>query len=65
MTRKSACAAMALALIAASSSLPARADAEEALADFKAGRYLEAAAEIQAVVDRSPGYAYGYFLLGH
>jgi tetratricopeptide (TPR) repeat protein len=46
-------------------SLPARADSEEAIADYKAGRYLEAAAEIQAVVDRSPGYAYGYFLLGH
>lgn len=44
---------------------PARADVQSAFADFKAGRYLEAAAEIQAVVDRSPGYAYGYFLLGH
>ena len=43
----------------------AHADAQSAFADFKAGRYLEAAAEIQAVVDRSPGYAYGYFLLGH
>jgi tetratricopeptide (TPR) repeat protein len=43
----------------------ARADAQSAFADFKAGRYLEAAAAIQAVVDRSPGYAYGYFLLGH
>jgi tetratricopeptide (TPR) repeat protein len=56
---------MALALGAHLGSLPARADADAALADFKAGRYLEAAAEIQAVVDRSPGYAYGYFLLGH
>jgi len=44
---------------------PARADADEALADFKAGRYLEASAEIQAVVDRTPAYDYGYFLLGH
>jgi tetratricopeptide (TPR) repeat protein len=56
---------MALALVTGVSSLPARADAEEALADFKAGRYLEAVAEIQVVVDRSPGYAYGHFLLGH
>jgi tetratricopeptide (TPR) repeat protein len=43
----------------------ARADAAKAFADYKAGRYLEAAAEMQAVVDRSPGYAYGYLLLGH
>jgi tetratricopeptide (TPR) repeat protein len=58
-------AVMASVFLAGASSLPARADAQSALADFKAGRYLEAAAEIQAVVDRSPGYAYGYFLLGH
>jgi tetratricopeptide (TPR) repeat protein len=38
---------------------------EEALAAFKARRYLEAASEMQAVVDRSQGYAYGHFLLGH
>lgn len=45
--------------------LPARADSEEALEAFKAGRYLEAVAEIQVVLDRAPGYAYGHFLLGH
>ncbi|HZN53697.1 MAG TPA: tetratricopeptide repeat protein [Candidatus Polarisedimenticolaceae bacterium] len=44
---------------------PARGDTHRALADFKAGRYLEAASELQAVVDRTPGYAWGYFLLGH
>jgi len=54
-----------LALSAYVSFRPARADADEALADFKAGRYLEASAEIQAVVDRTPAYDYGYFLLGH
>jgi len=58
-------AAALFALIAGAWALPARADVDEALADLKAGRYLEAAAEIQAVVDRSPGYAYGHFLLGH
>lgn len=42
-----------------------RADVNRALQDFKAGRYLEAVAELQAEVDRSPNYAYGYFLLGH
>jgi len=44
---------------------PARADVDTALAAFKAGRYLEASAEIQAILDRTPGYAYGHFLLGH
>lgn len=58
-------AAIAAALVAGAVQLPAWAGADKALADFKAGRYLEAAAELQAVVDRSPGYSYGYFLLGH
>ena len=44
---------------------PARADVQRALSAFKAGRYLEAASELQSIVDRSPGYADGYFLLGH
>jgi len=57
--------AVVLALIAAVLVLPARADTREAVAAMKAGRYLEAAAELQAVVDQSPGYADGYFLLGH
>lgn len=65
MRRRRVAALLAPAMIAASAVTLARADAESAYADFKAGRYLEAAAEIQAVVDRSPGYAYGYFLLGH
>ena len=65
MTRGTIRLATASALIACMGSLPAKADAKEALAAYKAGRYLEAAAEIQAVVDQSPGYAYGYFLLGH
>lgn len=57
--------AVAVALLAGAIGRPAWAGADKALADFKAGRYLEAAAELQALVDRSPGYAYGYFLLGH
>jgi Flp pilus assembly protein TadD len=55
----------ACALLAGAAWLPARAGPDEALAAFKAGRYLEAVAELQAVVDRTPGYSYGYFLLGH
>ena len=65
MTTAGARAALALAVFAGVFTLPARADTQEAVAAMKAGRYLEAAAELQAVVDRSPGYADGYFLLGH
>jgi tetratricopeptide (TPR) repeat protein len=57
--------AVAVALLAGAATLPARADTNQAVAAMKAGRYLEAAAELQAVVDQSPGYADGYFLLGH
>lgn len=63
--RRSLTATAVIALLAGASSRPAQAGADAALAAFKAGRYLEAAAEIQAVVDRAPGYAYGHFLLGH
>ena len=65
MRRRCVRATTALALSAYVSLRPAQADGVEALADFKAGRYLEASAEIQAVVDRTPAYDYGYFLLGH
>ncbi len=43
----------------------ARAGIDKAVADYKAGRTLEAAAQLQSIVDRDPGYAYGHFLLGH
>ncbi|HEX6849773.1 MAG TPA: tetratricopeptide repeat protein [Candidatus Polarisedimenticolaceae bacterium] len=43
----------------------AAADADQAQAWFKAGRYLEAAAEYQSLVERSPGWHYGWFMLGH
>ena len=65
MTGGKARAVSALALFACIASLPVRADEKEALAAYKAGRYLDAVAEIQAVVDQSPGYDWGYFLLGH
>ncbi len=32
---------------------------------FKAGKYVEAVAEFQALVDHSPRYGYGYFMLGN
>jgi tetratricopeptide (TPR) repeat protein len=46
-------------------SAPALADAEQALRAFKAGKYVEASAMFQAVVDESPGSAYGYYMLGN
>jgi tetratricopeptide (TPR) repeat protein len=65
MTSKTVWSAVVLALCVPAGALPARAGADEALANFKAGRYLEAVGEIQVVLDQSPGYAYGHFLLGH
>jgi len=32
---------------------------------FKSGKYVEAAAEFQALVDGAPAYDYGYFMLGY
>jgi tetratricopeptide (TPR) repeat protein len=37
---------------------------DEAMNDFKAGRYVEAAAGFQALVNRAPSYDFGYFMLG-
>lgn len=56
---------LAVAAIVLAAARPAAADLPKALSDYKAGRYLEAVAELQAIVDRSPGNAYAYFLLGH
>jgi tetratricopeptide (TPR) repeat protein len=44
---------------------PAAADAEQAMRAFKAGKYVEASAMYQALVDESPGSAYGYYMLGN
>jgi len=37
---------------------------DEGMNYFKAGKYLEAVAEFQALIDESPEYDYGYFMLG-
>jgi tetratricopeptide (TPR) repeat protein len=42
----------------------AGAELDQAMNDFKAGKYAEAAAGFQALVDRAPSYDYGYFMLG-
>ena len=36
----------------------------QGLSHFKSGKYAEAAAEFQTLVDNSPSYDYGYFMLG-
>jgi tetratricopeptide (TPR) repeat protein len=52
------------AIVLALAVLPAAADFETGMSQLKAGKYLEAAAEFQAVVDEHPDYADGYHLLG-
>ncbi len=42
----------------------AMADFDAAMGHFKAGKFLEAASEFQTLVDQSPEYADGYFMLG-
>jgi tetratricopeptide (TPR) repeat protein len=40
------------------------ADFETAMNNFKAGKYVDAAAQFQELVDQSPSYDYGYYMLG-
>jgi tetratricopeptide (TPR) repeat protein len=40
------------------------ADYDSGMEFFKAGKYAEAAAEFQVIVEESPDYDYGYFILG-
>jgi len=42
----------------------AGAELDQALTDYKSGKYAEAAAGFQALVDRAPSYDYGFFMLG-
>jgi len=51
--------------IAAIAAFPASADYETGMNYFKAGKYVEAAAEFQQVVADSPNYDFGYYILGH
>ena len=38
---------------------------EEGMSLFKQGKYVDAAAEFQALVDQSPEYDFGWFMLGN
>jgi len=55
--------ALALLLVLPAASV-ARADFEQAMNYFKSGKYVEAAAEFQTLVDNSPNYDSGYYMLG-
>lgn len=57
---RAAVAALLLAEAAA-----ARADFDQAMAYFRAGKFLEAAAQFQGMVDAAPTYDYGHYMLGH
>jgi superkiller protein 3 len=51
-------------LLAMSTAVLASGDYEAGMNAFKAGKYAEAAAEFQALVDQSPSYDFGYYMLG-
>ena len=54
-----------LVLLTAVATAPlATADFDQALDDFKRGKFVEAAAGFQEIVDQQPEYDYGWFLLG-
>jgi tetratricopeptide (TPR) repeat protein len=42
----------------------AHANVDEGMAHFRSGEFAEAAAQFQTLVDQSPGYADGWFMLG-
>ena len=54
---------MVAILVLAASPL-VRADFDSAMNQFRAGKYHEAAAEFQELVDTSPNYDFGYYMLG-
>jgi superkiller protein 3 len=65
MFRKNPWLGSALAALLVIASAPvAQADLDQGMANFRSGKYLEAAAEFQSLVDQSPSYDYGYFMLG-
>ncbi len=55
---------LSLALVAVVAVPAALADYQTGMSYFKAGKYVEAAAEFQQLVDESPNYDYGYYVLG-
>jgi tetratricopeptide (TPR) repeat protein len=56
--------ALLVLLVAIATTPMALADFDQALDDFKRGKFVEAAAGFQEIVDQQPEYDYGWFLLG-
>jgi cytochrome c-type biogenesis protein CcmH/NrfG len=65
VSRRSFPAVLIFAAIVLGAAGAARADFDEAMGYFKAGKYLEAAAQFQGMVDATPAYDYGHYMLGH
>ena len=67
MLSKNGFAVVALAVLVSTVTLLSadRADLEQAVTYFEAGKYLEAAGEFQPLIDEHPDYAYAYFMLGN
>ena len=57
-------ATVGILLLTLSTAVLASGDYEAGMNAFKAGKYAEAAAEFQALVDQSPSYDFGYYMLG-
>ena len=59
--RRTLLSALVISVIAAPVAL---ADFQDGMNFFKSGKYAESAAEFQALVDVSPDYGFGYYMLG-
>ena len=63
-TIRSGVALAAAVLLIAAPAVWANDSLNQGMSHFKSGKYAEAAAEFQALVDGAPNYDYGYFMLG-
>lgn len=63
-TIRSGVALTAAVLLIAAPAIWANDSLDQGMSHFKSGKYAEAAAEFQALVDGAPNYDYGYFMLG-
>jgi tetratricopeptide (TPR) repeat protein len=55
---------VAILALLALAGLPVLADLDQGMSYFKSGKFVEAVAEFQTLVDQSPSYDYGYFMMG-
>ena len=55
---------IAIALVGLAAPATLAAELDTAMNNFKSGKYLEAAAEFQSMVDQSPSYDFGFYMMG-